>query len=108
MRFGFQGVRNWRFGWPFRMLPLFRAVLGVLSVSQAALHSCSRPTSRPSALQNLPAVSIAVPFFGLTTSILRILKGNLKTGTTMETIGNFLNTNRPHKAVVNLSRRLKS
>ena len=35
----------------------------------------------------LPIVSLVVPFFGLTKSILRILKGNPQKGTTMETIG---------------------
>ena len=35
----------------------------------------------------LPAVSIAVPFFGLTNFILRIPKGNPQKGTTMDTIG---------------------
>ena len=35
----------------------------------------------------LPVVSIVVPFFGLTYSILRILKGNPQKGTTMETVG---------------------
>ena len=36
---------------------------------------------------NLPIVSIVAPFFGLANSILRILKGNPKKGTTMETFG---------------------
>ena len=39
--------------------------------------------------RSLPIVSIVVPFFGLTNSILRILKGNPKKGTTMETTGNI-------------------
>ena len=38
-------------------------------------------------LRTLPIVSIVVPFFGLTKSLLRILKGNPKKGTAMETIG---------------------
>ena len=43
--------------------------------------------SDPCFFQSLPIVSIVVPFFGLTNSILRILKGSPKKGTTMETIG---------------------
>ena len=39
---------------------------------------------------SIPIVSIVVPCFGLTSSILRILKGNLQKGTTMETIGSTL------------------
>ena len=37
--------------------------------------------------ERLPIVSIVVPFFGLTKSILRILKGNPEKRTTMEAIG---------------------
>ena len=40
-------------------------------------------------LLQVPVVSVVVPFFGLTSFILRILKGNPQKGTTMETKGSF-------------------
>ena len=58
---------------------------------------CSDLVDRPSpshqdprpARKYVPVVSIVVPFFGLTSSIFRILKGNPHKGATMETIGKF-------------------
>ena len=49
----------------------------------------SKPSGQEPYNQFLPIVSIVVPFFALTDSILRILKGNPQNGTTMETIGNL-------------------
>ena len=63
----------------------FRALLPtqIFTVSGAGLRGAlglfSEPTvSRGEGLHDLPIVSVVVPLFGLTISILRILKGNPK------------------------------